>query len=186
MKGFALFWGDMKQRRWSVICFCTTDMRISFRTCKTQVCSWRLILSKGEKLRVDSLSRRFLASMVYIISPISLRLQTNAAQDFTVEGSIVLGCLQSRLTDLYALSSPMDCSTQTLYSFIKELSFLHLQRSSGCFRASCAEVYGVITAPWFCCLTELIRPETEGPFLSLASGHTAVHHLNDPDKPISM
>ena len=39
--------------------------------------------------QVDSLSRRFLASMVYIISPISLRLQTNTAEDFTVEGSIV-------------------------------------------------------------------------------------------------
>ena len=33
-----------------------------------------------------------------------------------------------------------------------------------------------------CCrLTELIRTETEGPFLSLASGHTAVHHLNGHD-----
>ena len=39
-------------------------------------------------------------------------------------------------------------------------------------------------APWldkFCRLTELICLETEGPFLSLASGHTAVHHLNGPD-----
>ena len=33
----------------------------------------------------------------------------------------------------------------------------------------------------FCRLTELIRPETECPFLSLASGHTAVHHLNGHD-----
>ena len=28
---------------------------------------------------------------------------------------------------------------------------------------------------------ELIPPETEGPFLSLASGYTVVHHLNGPD-----
>ena len=46
--------------------------------------------------------------MVYIIGPVYLRLQTNTAQDFTVEGSIVLGCLQSRRTDLYVLYSPMD------------------------------------------------------------------------------
>ena len=84
---------------------------------------------------------------LYIVSPMALRRQTNAAQALTVGDSRLLGCRHTELTALYVFSSAIVCSTRIRYDRINELSFLHFLRTLGLLRESCAAVYGVIIAP---------------------------------------